>query len=267
MTKLSRKLEQEYKKNGVNCSLFNDTIGELGEYFSIFNSLLSGNQTYWFRGHSSLKYDLIPSALRFKEKEDRNTALQLVTQFKRLAEIKLATPPKANEELKWLQLAQHYGLPTRLLDWTENAAVALYFTCLDPNSNGAVIFFNPIDLNLPVDSRKPRIFDSHNDASIIEPYLSLDGSFSGRSKHRTIAIHPVLNSERIVLQQGVFTLHGKRTADISKNEAPSMVKIPILKQHKSGLLKELDRVGIGENTIFPELEHLCNYLKTKQNLN
>jgi len=266
MTKLSKKLEQEYRKNGVHCSLFNDAIGELGQYFSIFNSLLSGNQTYWFRGHPSFKYDLIPSALRFNEKEVRNNALQLVSEFKRLAEIKLTAPPKPNEELKWLQLAQHYGLPTRLLDWTENAAVALYFACLNPSSNGAVIFFNPLDLNLPVDSRNPRIFDSHNDASIINPYLSLDGSFNRRSKYRTVAIHPVLNSDRIVLQQGVFTLHGKRTADISKNEAPSMVKIPVLNQYKAGLLKELDRVGIGENTIFPELEHLCSYLKTKQNL-
>ena len=106
--------------------------------------------------------------------------------------------------------------------------MALYFACADDSDNGTVILINPIDLNISVDNKNPRIFDAHNDSKIIDKYLNLDGALSTKSRRRTIAIHPTLNSERIVLQQGVFTLHGNQRDNISKSDAPSMVKLSLI---------------------------------------
>jgi hypothetical protein len=63
-------------------------------------------------------------------------------------------------------------------------------------------------------------------------------------------------------QKGVFTLHGQ-TAALDRRQAPSLVAAPILREHKSQLRMELERIGVDEMTIFPELEHACRFLKHK----
>ena len=45
-----------------------------------------------------------------------------------------------NNYIRWLELAQHYGVPTRLLDWTENALIALYFACESNKNCDAVVW-------------------------------------------------------------------------------------------------------------------------------
>lgn len=207
-----------------------------------------------------MHYTLAPSALRYKDADCRNTALGLVAEMKRFLEMKLPRPPAPDDHLGWMQVAQHYGLPTRLLDWTQNAAVALFFACgSNHDTDGLVAILNPIELNQFVDSRFPRVFTSHKDAHLIEPYLRLDGMPSSRGR-RTIAINPTWNTERIAMQQGVFTLHGKRF-ELDKCQSSSLLYVPVLKEHKLSLLSELERVGIGEMFIFPEPEHVCAHLR------
>ena len=249
---------------GPPCKVYDVYVQDLSDYFAVFNMMLTADKPFWFRGHSDLMYRLIPSALRYKTEGQRNRAIELLAQFRRMAEIKLEKPPALEDELKWLQIAQHYGLPTRLLDWTENAATALYFACRRVDRHGLVAVLNPIDLNRTVDPKKPRVFDAHRDAGIIMPYLCLTGR-ENRSGRKTIAIHPILNSERIVVQKGVFTLHGTKFA-LDNDQAKSLVYLPIVKEVKERLLVELDRVGINEMSVFPELEHICTHLKKKSGL-
>jgi len=189
----------------------------------------------------------------------------LISEFKRIAEIKLPRPPGDAEELKWVQIARHYGLPTRLLDWTENALIALYFSCEDTSKDGLVFVLKPVDLNRFAIRNVPRILNAQQDAPLIAKYLRLDGRWRSRGLP-TVAINPVWNSERIVLQRGAFTLHGTRQFALSSTVAPSLVGLPILKETKEKLRTELERVGIDEMTIFPELDHACRCLRQRSGL-
>jgi hypothetical protein len=257
---LNPKRLKEYKQKGPRCPIINRAVRTLSDYLTEFSSVLVPEKTFWFRGHAEFHWKIMPSALRYSTPEDRCKALSLVSEFRRFAEFKLTRPPGLDEDLKWVQLAQHYGLPTRLLDWTQNAAVALYFACLHPTIDGAVLVINPEDLNRDATKGKRRVLDAHLDAHLINPYLQLDG-VERKSGKKTIAIYPIWNSERIVLQHGAFTLHGSTCFELSVKDAPSLVCLPILRDHKLALLTELERIGIFEMSIFPELDHVCGYLK------
>lgn len=164
----------------------------------------------------------------------------------------------------WAQIAQHYGLPTRLLDWTESATVALFFACLSCSQDGIVFVLNPVDLNRLIDPKKPRVLDPQLDSKLITSYLSL-GPMQSKSGRTAIAVNPVWNSERLILQKGVFTIHGSRFA-LEGAGIPSLVGLPIFKESKASLRAELQRVGVDEMTIFPELEHSCRHLKHRAGL-
>ena len=253
------------------CPVLGASIADIGEFFNVFSVALKMDTEFWFRGHADITWTLTPSALRYETPEKRNRALNLLADFKRYVNVKLPHLHKPDDELQWVQLARHYGLPTRLLDWTRNAAIALYFACVQApvstNRDGSVFVINPQDLNREADQRLaiPRIFDAHADADRIQKYLALSGSRSSRGL-KTIAINPVWNSDRILLQQGAFTLHGSKDFTLTSDQAPSPVCLRIPASNKKGLLHELERAGINEMSIFPEPEHMCRYLVWREKL-
>jgi hypothetical protein len=258
--------KKRFEGRTSKCGLVSDQrIEVLADYISILSTTLVGSRVSWFRGQADIAWHLVPSALRYASTDARTAALNLLPEFKRIAEIKQARPPQSHEDLKWVQVAQHFGLPTRLLDWTENPLVALYFACEHPGTDGAVFVLDPVTLNRLADPNKPRILTDEADRGLIKKYLCLGPRLLKRGR-RSVAVNPVWNSERIVLQKGVFTLHGSLRTEFDRKSFAPLACVPILSESKDTLRRELDAVGVDEMAIFPELEHACNHLRRKARL-
>ncbi|QDM01786.1 FRG domain-containing protein [Aliarcobacter butzleri] len=97
----------------------------------------------WYRGQTNDSYTLLPSYLR----DDFAPEKTLLSAFKQNATMLTNQHPVSSFD--WLFVMQHYGIPTRLLDWTESPLIALYFALKKhADQNDAVIWaLKPTELN------------------------------------------------------------------------------------------------------------------------
>jgi hypothetical protein len=107
----------------------------------------------WFRGHSEVQGNLTPGIFRdeyqyikpFRE----DVEFEIIHSFKRYAPTLATNLPNQENHLTWLFLMQHHGTPTRLLDWSESALIALYFAVYEnPSKDGELWAMYPDQLNL-----------------------------------------------------------------------------------------------------------------------
>lgn len=119
----------------------NITIGDLEEgtvYFADWQSLVAymmrdtGDSGYVWRGQRDTTWDLVSSlersftASKVDDSERDNREQRALSYFRAHTAGYLNWAPPENDIVSWLVTMQHYGCPTRLLDWTESPFVAVY---------------------------------------------------------------------------------------------------------------------------------------------
>ena len=230
----------------------------------------------WFRGVSNETYELIPSIYRESVwKYSNSKALSFFREFRRRER------PFSDYDNKKLweiyQTMQHYGAPTRLLDWTAGSLIGLFFAIyrLDKSNNNktpCVWILDPKKLNKFSYGQEVIMYtESYNVNAKDEDKKNVSKYLYDNLKlpPNPIAILPFFSNKRIVSQKSVFTIHGK-TKDglekLSKDNNLKIGKITIDKKYVSELKKELFSTGISNSSIFPDLEGLARELKSEWNM-
>jgi FRG domain-containing protein len=242
-------------------STLQEYIGIVGEICSSWGALLSTTHP-WFRGQGDISWPLLPRLYRLSENPEYEREMYRDFRLRATAFLRLVP----SHDLEWLFVMQHYGIPTRLLDWTESHLSALYFAVLDFQSakDGAVWVLDPWSLNklsLGWQSVPPSTEEVFADYVL---KLNEGGVVVRKVKaSKPVAVRPARSTERIVAQRGTFTIHGRSTASLDniakvgkKSAKLRLACIPIDGNSKTNLLKELFLAGISHSVIFPDLEGL-----------
>ena len=221
-------------------------------------------QKFFFRGQANRDWDVVPGI--FRQNYLSSEAQMLNSAFLRNpSEFKLL-----DTDFEKLAKLQHYGLPTRLLDVTNNPLVALYFACqsnMEHNektgeqveTDGIVFFqraygkgYNDFEIsvvsslaNTDIDGETTlsKTLDSLKDRGI---YTSKSAEECRKNNYKSLIdiiqgnyfVISNLNNERLIRQSGAFLLVGKYNITINQNDVGESIIQPAIGSVKNEFQKE-----------------------------
>lgn len=193
-----------------------------------------------YRGVKDVSYELIPSVGRYNKKNDAAVALKkekyMLTLFKQQALPYLDAANRGPWE--WMAIAQHHGMPTRLLDWTRNPLVAAFFAVTEAHDGDSLLY-------------------AYQNNRHINPENEPD-PFAVERVSRFVPSHI---TPRITAQVGLFTIHpNPRDPFESKEVTRGIIK----REFRKKLKKTLYKYGIHRASLFPGLDGLCDHIKWLQ---
>lgn len=249
-------------------------FSSVSEYLEILRTLPIkwdlNSSSFWFRGVNDHTLSLQPGCVwrNIDIELEESFVLEFLLNYRSYHESPVENP------LELYALMQHYGMPTRLLDWSSSTLVALYFALEKPTPTKSVVWvMSPVDLN-NITSKVETNFVPRPDFEncVITEWLP-SGLNVGEKEIPTYPIafkHPHVN-KRIQAQKGCFTLHGTDTHGIEQTfeEADNkcLLKLVISEgANREQLLNQLYAIGFKEDDIYQDLNSLSRRIIREQSV-
>lgn len=254
-------------------------VDSLQAFAEATSTIATEGRTIWYRGARDASYDLRPGLFRHPDIKVSEELLELEWQL--LTDYRHQAPPFAGQmptiELELLFIMQHYRVPTRLLDWTENPFIALFFALENareemPGSekDSVVWLIDPVALN------KKTFTNRKNADRVLGAYAAeLNGiNPSPRSDAIDIntpcALYGIHNTPRIVAQRGSFILYGNDVRSVELQPGlrlgPEGVlrKIIVTAAAKRKIFEHLFNMGISDSVVYPDLDGLSREIRNRR---
>jgi hypothetical protein len=220
-----------------------------------------------FRGLNSVKYHRMQTSLMRLGGEFAKKERHLIRNFRKYAYLDVNV---GDSDWHWLAVGQHYGLPTRLLDWTYSPYVAAHFATSDLTSMDEDGLIVAVDVDVTNRSLPPRlrtILDTEG-AHVFTPDLlranGIDiGTFDQIGGDFVAFLEPPSLDQRIVNQFAVFSVMSNPALlldDWLQNNAIPYRTYVIPKDLKWEIRDKLDQANITERVIFPGPGGLSSWL-------
>lgn len=247
------------------------------DVMQIVETFQDAHEVAWYRGCGREWYTLSPSLYRHPEKKTAEELHQLEKDIELV--FGQRSPPFVPQSFsgQWDRMffMQHYGIPTRLLDWTESPFVALYFalTGAERSASGKPAKDCAFWMLDPAKWNAGALSDISFPGGVLDAGREQVKSYSpsidlGERKNTPIMIYGTHNSPRIVAQRGMFALFGKSTHPMEKQfndgkdfESGVLEKVTIPKDSIDDISKSLFRKGISDSTVYPDLTGLSLELR------
>jgi FRG domain len=220
-----------------------------------------------YRGRNDADEDLRTSLLRLGG-DARAVEGHLLRNFRKYARGEAA---QSDSLWDWLALAQHHGLPTRLLDWTYSPLVALHFATARVDlfeRDGVVWVVDYVRAQAEVPAPLREVLRAHEmnvfTAELLEEAAGgLDALEALADEDYVVFLEPPSLNERIVNQYALFSLMSRPEARLddwleSRDELARRIVIPAALKWE--VRDKLDQANVTERVLFPGLDGLSRWL-------
>jgi len=237
---------------------FGPLVEVLEEISSVYPKLM--NEDLWWRGQSQKGLKVYPKVFRGYTDFDE---VNLIHNFRDQAPTRY--PGWPTDKTQQLLLMQHYGLPTRLLDWTRDLLTGLYFAVWNTkrdNEDGVLWALNPVLLNQhQLNKNKVLTSDDKEIEQLVNDAFTRTME-RGKVPTKVIAYVGPQIDLRMLVQSGVFTIHSPEAPCLQDlpNREFFAAEITIPKANKESLRRALDMNGFSRRTLFPDLGSLAGDL-------